>query len=156
MIQRITVSPQHSFPPSGGTSHNEELTAKNVQRGLAAKIQELSAAFRKKQRVYMESEYRLLPFRSVTQLPLSWITSEIYDYILSSSISIPGPDATTRCTLLLYPELTMWLLGRISHLRPVRLLRNEYYCNVPDNPSRRWLDVLVWKSHRFSVRTVTR
>ena len=48
MIQRITVSPQHSFPPSGSGSRNEELTAKNVQRGLAAKIQELSAAFRKK------------------------------------------------------------------------------------------------------------
>ena len=58
MIQRITVSPQHSFPPSGTGSRNEELTAKNVQRGLAAKIQELSAAFRKKQRVYMESECR--------------------------------------------------------------------------------------------------
>jgi len=30
------------------------LAAKNVQRGLAAKVQDLSATFRKKQRVYME------------------------------------------------------------------------------------------------------
>lgn len=30
------------------------MAAKNVQRGLAAKVQELSATFRKKQRVYME------------------------------------------------------------------------------------------------------
>jgi syntaxin 16 len=31
------------------------MAAKNVQRGLAAKVQDLSATFRKKQRVYMES-----------------------------------------------------------------------------------------------------
>ncbi|KAH9895038.1 t-SNARE [Cubamyces lactineus] len=55
LIQRIGSMPQHSFPPSqAGQSHHHELAAKNVQRGLAAKVQELSATFRKKQRVYME------------------------------------------------------------------------------------------------------
>lgn len=38
---------------------HEAFTAKNVQRGLAAKVQELSTTFRKKQRVYMESEYTI-------------------------------------------------------------------------------------------------
>ncbi|KAJ8696873.1 t-SNARE affecting a late Golgi compartment protein 2, variant 2 [Pleurotus ostreatus] len=60
LIQRIgtlAASTPHPFPPSpynAQTNHHEALTAKNVQRGLAAKVQELSAAFRKKQRVYME------------------------------------------------------------------------------------------------------
>ncbi|KAM5532569.1 hypothetical protein V8D89_013775 [Ganoderma adspersum] len=56
LIQRIGSVPTHTFPPSqaGGSSHHHGLAAKNVQRGLAAKVQELSATFRKKQRVYME------------------------------------------------------------------------------------------------------
>ncbi|KAI0745373.1 t-SNARE [Earliella scabrosa] len=55
LIQRIGSVPQHSFPPSqAGSSRHHELAAKNVQRGLAAKVQELSATFRKKQRVYMD------------------------------------------------------------------------------------------------------
>ncbi|KAJ7497311.1 syntaxin-like t-SNARE protein TLG2 [Mycena latifolia] len=56
LIQRIGTQP-HSFPPSHPdaqpTTH-AALAAKNVQRGLAAKVQDLSATFRKKQRVYME------------------------------------------------------------------------------------------------------
>ncbi|KAF8234019.1 t-SNARE [Tricholoma matsutake] len=51
LIQKIGL-PKHAFPPS--QTHHEALAAKNVQRGLAAKVQDLSAAFRKKQRVYME------------------------------------------------------------------------------------------------------
>lgn len=35
------------------------MTAKNVQRGMAQKVQELSATFRKKQKVYMQSGSRL-------------------------------------------------------------------------------------------------
>ncbi|KAI0823356.1 t-SNARE [Trametes gibbosa] len=55
LIQRIGSIPQHSFPPAkAGQSRHHELAAKNVQRGLAARVQELSATFRKKQRVYME------------------------------------------------------------------------------------------------------
>ncbi|KAI0769602.1 t-SNARE, partial [Trametes elegans] len=55
LIQRIGPVPQHEFPPpQRGQSRHHELAAKNVQRGLAAKVQELSATFRKKQRVYME------------------------------------------------------------------------------------------------------
>ncbi|KNZ80551.1 t-SNARE affecting a late Golgi compartment protein 2 [Termitomyces sp. J132] len=55
IIQKIGL-PQHSFPPSQSASqvHSESVAAKNVQRGLAVKVQDLSAAFRKKQRVYME------------------------------------------------------------------------------------------------------
>lgn len=33
---------------------NEQVTARNIQRGLAAKLQDLSSLFRKKQRVYMQ------------------------------------------------------------------------------------------------------
>ncbi|EKM80967.1 hypothetical protein AGABI1DRAFT_112672 [Agaricus bisporus var. burnettii JB137-S8] len=55
LIQKVGSSPQsHSFPPDAQPSHNQTLTAKNVQRGLAAKVQDLSSTFRKKQRVYME------------------------------------------------------------------------------------------------------
>ncbi|KAI0717188.1 t-SNARE [Cerioporus squamosus] len=56
LIQRIGSVPSHTFPPSrpGGSHHHHELAAKNVQRSLAAKVQELSATFRKKQRVYMD------------------------------------------------------------------------------------------------------
>lgn len=53
----------HSFPPSHPDAHkskSEIQAAKNVQRGLAAKVQDLSATFRKKQRVYMESTWRIL------------------------------------------------------------------------------------------------
>ncbi|KAJ7346636.1 syntaxin-like t-SNARE protein TLG2 [Mycena albidolilacea] len=61
LIQRIGTQP-HTFPPSHpdaqSTAH-AALAAKNVQRGLAAKVQDLSATFRKKQRVYMESKFRL-------------------------------------------------------------------------------------------------
>ncbi|KAG6874472.1 hypothetical protein C0995_010382 [Termitomyces sp. Mi166 len=55
IIQKIGL-PQHSFPPSQSASqaHSESVAAQNVQRGLAVKVQDISAAFRKKQRVYME------------------------------------------------------------------------------------------------------
>lgn len=56
LIQSISASSNGSFPPTKPTKH-EQLAAQNVQRGLAAKVQELSATFRKKQRVYMESKY---------------------------------------------------------------------------------------------------
>ncbi|KIY50352.1 t-SNARE, partial [Fistulina hepatica ATCC 64428] len=56
LIQRIGVlgPTSHPFPPSASSAGHETLAAKNVQRGLAARVQELSATFRKKQRVYME------------------------------------------------------------------------------------------------------
>ncbi|KAK7057175.1 syntaxin-like t-snare protein tlg2 [Favolaschia claudopus] len=56
LIQRIGTQP-HSFPPTHPDAQpntHSALAAKNVQRGLAAKVQDLSATFRKKQRVYME------------------------------------------------------------------------------------------------------
>ncbi|KIP10855.1 hypothetical protein PHLGIDRAFT_64734 [Phlebiopsis gigantea 11061_1 CR5-6] len=52
LIQQIGLTQAHAFPPS--QTRHQLLAAKNVQRGLAAKAQELSATFRKKQRVYME------------------------------------------------------------------------------------------------------
>lgn len=52
LIQQIGSSQDHAFPPTH--TRHQALAAKNVQRGLAAKVQELSATFRKKQRVYME------------------------------------------------------------------------------------------------------
>ncbi|KAF8345838.1 syntaxin-like t-SNARE protein TLG2 [Amanita rubescens] len=52
-IQKIPTAQSHAFPPSHISTH-DQLAAKNVQRALAAKVQDLSATFRKKQRVYME------------------------------------------------------------------------------------------------------
>ncbi|KAJ8589328.1 t-SNARE [Rhizopogon salebrosus TDB-379] len=54
LIQRVGVEQGHSFPPSAQKTQYQDLAAKNVQRGLAARVQELSSTFRKKQRVYME------------------------------------------------------------------------------------------------------
>lgn len=68
LIQKIAAEPtpipstqsggEHSFPPQARKmkppSANAVLAAKNVQRGLAAKIQETSGLFRKKQKVYMD------------------------------------------------------------------------------------------------------
>ncbi|KIK99339.1 hypothetical protein PAXRUDRAFT_822896 [Paxillus rubicundulus Ve08.2h10] len=53
LIQRIGSEHGHTFPPSN-RNQRELLPAKNVQRGLAARVQQISATFRKKQRVYME------------------------------------------------------------------------------------------------------
>ncbi|KAF8844689.1 t-SNARE [Paxillus ammoniavirescens] len=53
LIQRIGSDHGHTFPPSN-RNQRELLPAKNVQRGLAARVQRLSSTFRKKQRVYME------------------------------------------------------------------------------------------------------
>ncbi|KAF8161099.1 syntaxin-like t-SNARE protein TLG2 [Crassisporium funariophilum] len=53
LIQKIANTP-HVFPPDPQKSKHAALAGKNVQRGLAAKVQDLSATFRKKQRVYME------------------------------------------------------------------------------------------------------
>ncbi|KLO14297.1 t-SNARE, partial [Schizopora paradoxa] len=57
-IQSIpaSVTVGHAFPPNkAGPSRHERLAAQNVMRGLAALVQELSATFRKKQRVYLEA-----------------------------------------------------------------------------------------------------
>ncbi|TEB38381.1 t-SNARE [Coprinellus micaceus] len=54
LVQKIGSYQPHSFPPDPQSSKHQLHTAKNVQRGLAAKLQDLSATFRKKQRVYME------------------------------------------------------------------------------------------------------
>jgi syntaxin 16 len=54
LIQHIGTEQGHSFPPSAQKTQFQVLAAKNVQRGLAARVQELSSTFRKKQRVYME------------------------------------------------------------------------------------------------------
>ncbi|KJA19911.1 hypothetical protein HYPSUDRAFT_1093802 [Hypholoma sublateritium FD-334 SS-4] len=52
LIQRINTQP-HSFPPDSPARGAH--AAKNLQRALAAKVQDLSASFRKKQRVYMDT-----------------------------------------------------------------------------------------------------
>ncbi|KAG8934784.1 hypothetical protein FRC02_009231 [Tulasnella sp. 418] len=57
LIHKIDPTEQHSFPPSSTSRQQRStaaLTAQNVQRGLAQKVQDLSGAFRKKQRVYMQ------------------------------------------------------------------------------------------------------
>ncbi|EKM54462.1 uncharacterized protein PHACADRAFT_174963, partial [Phanerochaete carnosa HHB-10118-sp] len=52
LIQQIGAAQDHAFPPT--QTRHQHLASRNVQRGLAAKVQELSVTFRKKQRVYME------------------------------------------------------------------------------------------------------
>ncbi|KAG7098555.1 hypothetical protein E1B28_000489 [Marasmius oreades] len=54
LIQRINPTNLHLFPPQSDASKSEGQAAKNVQRALAAKVQDMSATFRKKQRIYME------------------------------------------------------------------------------------------------------
>ncbi|EJU04277.1 t-SNARE [Dacryopinax primogenitus] len=54
LIQRISqAGASHTFPPTAARQQEQRM-AVNVQRGLAAKVQDLSATFRKKQRVYMQ------------------------------------------------------------------------------------------------------
>jgi len=58
LIQSIpaSVTSGHAFPPNkAGPSRHERLAAQNVMRGLAAQVQDMSATFRKKQRVYLEA-----------------------------------------------------------------------------------------------------
>ncbi|KAI9463651.1 t-SNARE [Lactarius psammicola] len=86
LIQRIGViaaAPDHSFPPTRpDVAQHHVLAAKNTQRGLAAKVQELSATFRKKQRVYMEK--------------LQGHAIKNQDLLLASGVtSLKGSDALT-------------------------------------------------------------
>jgi hypothetical protein len=68
LIQRIGSEQSHAFPPSSQQARHDTLAAKNVQRGLAAKVQELSTTFRKKQRVYMESMSQSLLLHRIMHL----------------------------------------------------------------------------------------
>jgi syntaxin 16 len=52
--------------PPPAADKNEITTTRNVQRALAARVQDLSAAFRKKQKVYMQRESSPSPFGSLT------------------------------------------------------------------------------------------
>ncbi|KAF8885419.1 t-SNARE [Mucidula mucida] len=84
LIQRIgPASVSHTFPPSQtatqASNKYDAQAAKNVQRGLAAKVQELSATFRKKQRVYMEK----LQGHAIKNQDL---------LIASGTISLKGPE----------------------------------------------------------------
>ena len=93
LIQKIANVPHH-FPPDPQKSAHGALAGKNVQRGLAAKIQDLSATFRKKQRVYMESAFSLIILHLYTFfsfLPDSEILLPDYlaiDFITSLHISL--------------------------------------------------------------------
>ncbi|KXN90592.1 t-SNARE affecting a late Golgi compartment protein 2 [Leucoagaricus sp. SymC.cos] len=81
LIQKIGSEAQvHTFPPK--KSHSQSLAAKNLQRGLAAQVQDLSATFRKKQRVYMEK----LQGHAIKNQDL---------LIASGTISLKGSDGMT-------------------------------------------------------------
>ncbi|TFK44709.1 t-SNARE [Crucibulum laeve] len=82
LIQKIGSIQTHAFPPDTQKPRHEALAAKNVQRGLAAKVQDLSAAFRKKQRVYMEK----LQGHAIKNQDL---------LIASGTISLKGSDGMT-------------------------------------------------------------
>lgn len=69
-----------SITPSRGAVRAEKVTAKNVQRGLAQKIQEASAQFRVKQRVYMQSKLKDVDGRTTrVGLGLTGRTSGTFD-----------------------------------------------------------------------------
>jgi hypothetical protein len=76
-------------PPSA----NAVLTAKNVQRGLASKIQETSGLFRKKQKVYMDRKY--LPLDISPHIPL--ITGSVHSvphtFITFQQAPLPHPHS---------------------------------------------------------------
>ncbi|KAF9452407.1 t-SNARE [Macrolepiota fuliginosa MF-IS2] len=83
LIQKVGSESQiHSFPPDPQKTHNQTLATKNVQRSLAAKVQDLSATFRKKQRVYMEK----LQGHAIKNQDL---------LIASGTISLKGSDGMT-------------------------------------------------------------
>lgn len=54
-IQRIEVMVRETRQQGGGVSNAEEMIAKNIQISLAARVQEASAHFRKKQSTYLKS-----------------------------------------------------------------------------------------------------
>ncbi|KAH7089364.1 t-SNARE [Auriculariales sp. MPI-PUGE-AT-0066] len=54
LVQAIVPPAGQSYPPSRNHPESDDAAARNVQRALAAKIQDASAVFRKKQRVYMD------------------------------------------------------------------------------------------------------
>ena len=74
------------------------MTAKNVQRGLAQKVQEASAMFRKKQRVYMNSTYSSVLADTSSSDEL--IEAELQGHAIknkdllaaSGAITLRGPD----------------------------------------------------------------
>lgn len=112
LIQRISSQP-HAFPPDPQKSNHETLAGKNVQRGLAAKVQDLSATFRKKQRVYMESA---CPDDFLLLIPtwLNYLRSPVpsYDYLSLSHSKlvydvwryVPHPSHNTISPQLRLPK----------------------------------------------------
>jgi len=54
LIQQIDPRRGYQFPPTQSFSQHELQAISNLQKGLAAKIQQVSTSFRKKQRVYLE------------------------------------------------------------------------------------------------------
>lgn len=62
-IQKIEGMVRDAKTQGGGVSGGDETMAKNIQVSLAARVQEASARFRKKQSTYLKSEhppYRLI------------------------------------------------------------------------------------------------
>lgn len=80
LIQRISAASSHTFPPNIPSSQNDVTSARNVQRALAAKVQDLSALFRTKQKVYMQSKFFCAMHRSA---PLIHRPSELQGHAIS-------------------------------------------------------------------------
>ncbi|KAI0298600.1 t-SNARE [Russula brevipes] len=113
LIQRIgavSTPPDHSFPPTRpDVAQHHALAARNTQRGLAAKVQELSATFRKKQRVYMEK--------------LQGHAIKNQDLLIASGVtSLKGTDALTAVDEDI--EAAVWAPSR-SQLADQQLLEPD-------------------------------
>ncbi|KAH6914005.1 syntaxin-like t-SNARE protein TLG2 [Coprinopsis sp. MPI-PUGE-AT-0042] len=103
LIQKIGTFQPHSFPPDPQSSRNALLAAKNVQRGLAAKLQDISATFRKKQRVYMEKlqgqatkNQDLLVASGAITLKGSEGMREVDDDVRAASMSLMHADPSSE------------------------------------------------------------
>lgn len=135
-----------SIQPSRGAARAEVTTAKNVQRGLAQKVQDMSGQFRKKQRVYMQSELFYM-------LEISELTSELQGHAIknkdllaaSGAITLKGSDVldelqedeqAVRHHSMLQPELTpvpkSASIPVASHHRPQHRPRCAYQRDHPD------------------------
>lgn len=54
-VQKIEMMVREARQQAGGVSKGDEMMAKNIQISLAARVQEASAGFRKKQSTYLKS-----------------------------------------------------------------------------------------------------
>ncbi|CAE6471607.1 unnamed protein product [Rhizoctonia solani] len=114
LIQRISAS-SHTFPPNSQSSQNDVTSAHNVQRALAAKIQELSALFRTKQRIYMQK----LQGHAISR----------NDQMIASGL-VPSDSTNTYDSVQEDEEASRSQLSAIQHADPSLAARNREIAEI--------------------------